>query len=248
MTADIDKPDQEKELDNLKINEVDHALAQTLAAEGREDLPQCRICLAGSSLENLTASPCQCSGTMGFLHSSCLTQWLSTRNHHLCEICLHPLRSPGSPMQQCPGSPVGLVQQPPAFLPPLSSHRMDPLGMSMDIAAMFVMAVSFMYLGYALMQNVEPEPTEKNASNSSRVPPGSLTAPAANFRSTENSRDSNYTAVEVTLFCAVALFLILLSTCGNVAIQLLRVTPRPNGNDNAAAGGFSFAAEAGTVV
>jgi E3 ubiquitin-protein ligase MARCH2 len=31
--------------------------------------------------------PCNCSGTMGLMHKSCLEKWLSQSNSNRCEIC-----------------------------------------------------------------------------------------------------------------------------------------------------------------
>ena len=46
----------------------------------------CRICLSNESEENLT-SWCNCSGTMGLMHKSCLERWLLESNSNECEIC-----------------------------------------------------------------------------------------------------------------------------------------------------------------
>ncbi|KAL1415610.1 hypothetical protein MTO96_006731 [Rhipicephalus appendiculatus] len=46
----------------------------------------CRICREGNQRAKLV-SPCSCSGTMGFVHKSCLEQWLNQRNVDSCEFC-----------------------------------------------------------------------------------------------------------------------------------------------------------------
>uniref|UniRef100_A0A8B9DN90 E3 ubiquitin-protein ligase MARCHF3 n=1 Tax=Anser cygnoides TaxID=8845 RepID=A0A8B9DN90_ANSCY len=46
----------------------------------------CRICHEGSSQEDLL-SPCECTGTLGTIHRSCLEHWLSSSNTSYCELC-----------------------------------------------------------------------------------------------------------------------------------------------------------------
>ena len=46
----------------------------------------CRICHEGDEEEELV-SPCDCTGTMGMLHISCLEQWLGSSKTTKCEIC-----------------------------------------------------------------------------------------------------------------------------------------------------------------
>lgn len=46
----------------------------------------CRICYNGDGKEPLL-QPCNCSGTMGLIHRSCLEKWLSQCNKNQCEIC-----------------------------------------------------------------------------------------------------------------------------------------------------------------
>ena len=46
----------------------------------------CRICHDDDSEEELV-SPCDCAGTMGMLHISCLEQWLGSSKTTKCEIC-----------------------------------------------------------------------------------------------------------------------------------------------------------------
>ncbi|KAL1468197.1 hypothetical protein MTO96_025612 [Rhipicephalus appendiculatus] len=46
----------------------------------------CRICHEGDERAELV-SPCSCSGTMGFVHVSCIEHWLNYRNVDFCEFC-----------------------------------------------------------------------------------------------------------------------------------------------------------------
>ncbi|XP_078251712.1 E3 ubiquitin-protein ligase MARCHF3-like [Rhinoraja longicauda] len=50
------------------------------------DWPMCRICHEGSNQEDLL-SPCECTGTLGTIHRSCLERWLSSSNTSYCELC-----------------------------------------------------------------------------------------------------------------------------------------------------------------
>lgn len=224
-------------------------------AQDVDNALQCRICLAGASIENLTVSPCRCSGTMGHLHKSCLDQWLTARDHHLCEICLHPLGSPRPSERAFSQTP--LVPRPQLLPVGTAIQPLDPMGMTMDIVAMLVMALGFMYVGYALMQQ-SPDPVligkestrhANTASKESRRPTISQREGQQQSKDTNREHANTRSGIEVTIFCAVALFLILLSTCGNVAVQFLRV-PRPRRNRGAVPdqGGFTLAPESGRVV
>lgn len=46
----------------------------------------CRICRSTSS-KDLLPCPCQCSGSIGFIHENCLKRWKFVRNDSFCEIC-----------------------------------------------------------------------------------------------------------------------------------------------------------------
>ncbi|KAK7009638.1 hypothetical protein BgiMline_001176 [Biomphalaria glabrata] len=49
----------------------------------------CRICQEDGTYEKLI-SPCYCSGTVGFMHMSCLETWLGLNGRTACELCLFP--------------------------------------------------------------------------------------------------------------------------------------------------------------
>uniref|UniRef100_A0A0A9XQH1 E3 ubiquitin-protein ligase MARCH3 n=1 Tax=Lygus hesperus TaxID=30085 RepID=A0A0A9XQH1_LYGHE len=51
----------------------------------------CRICLEERGVEGFI-SPCDCSGTMGNVHRSCLERWLTLLNSSECEICRHKFK------------------------------------------------------------------------------------------------------------------------------------------------------------
>lgn len=50
--------------------------------------PCCRICHSGVSREQLI-SPCNCKGSLGHVHRSCLEQWLNEAGRSTCELCFH---------------------------------------------------------------------------------------------------------------------------------------------------------------
>eukprot|EP01017_Pseudomicrothorax_dubius_P043384 TRINITY_DN7212_c0_g1_i3.p1 TRINITY_DN7212_c0_g1~~TRINITY_DN7212_c0_g1_i3.p1 ORF type:complete len:522 (+),score=97.84 TRINITY_DN7212_c0_g1_i3:156-1721(+) len=71
------------------------------------NLRACRICLSeGGELENPLVAPCDCSGTMKYVHINCLQQWLRSRvqtrkagvvttlvwKHFDCELCKRNLQ------------------------------------------------------------------------------------------------------------------------------------------------------------
>lgn len=45
---------------------------------------ECRYCLSGDKKENLI-NPCQCEGTMKFVHQQCLEEWIKNRNQTISE-------------------------------------------------------------------------------------------------------------------------------------------------------------------
>lgn len=61
--------------------------------EQDDDAPNCRICHCtespSSGLVKLI-SPCQCSGSLKYVHHGCLQQWLDATNSQTCELCKHP--------------------------------------------------------------------------------------------------------------------------------------------------------------
>ncbi|KAK2542422.1 March2 [Columba guinea] len=62
------------------------ALAFWICIDASGDGPICRICHEGGNGEGLL-SPCDCTGTLGTVHKSCLEKWLSSSNTSYCELC-----------------------------------------------------------------------------------------------------------------------------------------------------------------
>jgi E3 ubiquitin-protein ligase MARCH6 len=54
---------------------------------GMEDMDTCRICHGEATEEEPLFYPCKCSGSIKFVHQSCLVEWLSHSQKKHCELC-----------------------------------------------------------------------------------------------------------------------------------------------------------------
>ena len=52
-----------------------------------EDIDTCRICRGEESEEEPLFYPCKCSGSIKFVHQTCLMEWLSHSQKKYCELC-----------------------------------------------------------------------------------------------------------------------------------------------------------------
>ena len=59
---------------------------------GVEEADTCRICRGEGSTEEPLFYPCKCSGSIKFVHQSCLMEWLSHSQKKHCELCKTPFR------------------------------------------------------------------------------------------------------------------------------------------------------------
>lgn len=57
-----------------------------------EDVNTCRICRGEGTKEEELFYPCKCSGSIKFVHQSCLMVWLSHSHKKHCELCKTPFR------------------------------------------------------------------------------------------------------------------------------------------------------------
>ena len=57
-----------------------------------EDVNTCRICRGEATKEEELFYPCKCSGSIKFVHQSCLMVWLSHSHKKHCELCKTPFR------------------------------------------------------------------------------------------------------------------------------------------------------------
>ncbi|XP_023226176.1 E3 ubiquitin-protein ligase MARCH3-like isoform X1 [Centruroides sculpturatus] len=71
--------------ENLSLNTTSNSITGTINIS-RSDEPKCRICYYNSQKEKLI-SPCQCKGSIGLIHRTCLQKWLETRDTNSCELC-----------------------------------------------------------------------------------------------------------------------------------------------------------------
>ncbi|XP_023021997.2 uncharacterized protein [Leptinotarsa decemlineata] len=47
----------------------------------------CRICHCEADIDNPLLSPCYCSGSLKYVHQTCLRQWLAASDTRSCELC-----------------------------------------------------------------------------------------------------------------------------------------------------------------
>lgn len=59
---------------------------------GLEDVDTCRICHGEGTPEEPLFYPCKCSGSIKFVHQSCLVEWLAHSQKKHCELCKTPFR------------------------------------------------------------------------------------------------------------------------------------------------------------
>lgn len=62
--------------------------------KSEQDPPTCRICLGEESDLGLFVSPCNCRGTLRFVHPTCLKQWIQTSGRGRCSTCRQNYRIP----------------------------------------------------------------------------------------------------------------------------------------------------------
>ena len=55
--------------------------------KGFEDMDTCRICHGEATDEEPLFYPCKCSGSIKFVHQSCLVEWLAHSQKKHCELC-----------------------------------------------------------------------------------------------------------------------------------------------------------------
>ncbi|XP_059150523.1 uncharacterized protein LOC131937256 [Physella acuta] len=86
--GDIPKEIKANSEETTAINPASGDLRSTPVANHSEE-ECCRICQDDGTYEKLV-SPCYCSGTVGFVHMSCLETWLGLNGRTACELCSYP--------------------------------------------------------------------------------------------------------------------------------------------------------------
>lgn len=68
----------------------------------------CRICHESDNINPLL-TPCLCSGTLRYVHQTCLTQWLTASETNSCELCKFPfiMQSKIKPFNEVSTSSIG---------------------------------------------------------------------------------------------------------------------------------------------
>ncbi|KAM6149299.1 E3 ubiquitin-protein ligase MARCHF1 isoform 1-T1 [Erethizon dorsatum] len=55
--------------------------------DGSDHVEVCRICHCEGDEESPLITPCRCTGTLRFVHQSCLHQWIKSSDTRCCELC-----------------------------------------------------------------------------------------------------------------------------------------------------------------
>ncbi|EEB11481.1 membrane-associated RING finger protein, putative [Pediculus humanus corporis] len=70
--------------ENISVHVVDSEIKYKTNGE---QIPFCRICQSSSSPLNQLISPCNCKGTLAYVHFKCLERWLNCSSRISCELC-----------------------------------------------------------------------------------------------------------------------------------------------------------------
>ncbi|EFW15607.1 hypothetical protein D8B26_002295 [Coccidioides posadasii str. Silveira] len=105
---------------------------------GPDEADTCRICRGEGSEEEELFYPCKCSGSIKFVHQSCLMEWLSHSQKKYCELCKTPFRFT---KLYDPNMPQDLPA--PVFLKELMVHSLRSL-----LTWLRFLLVAFVWLGW----------------------------------------------------------------------------------------------------
>lgn len=106
--------------------------------KGVDEPDTCRICRGEGSEEEQLFYPCKCSGSIKFVHQSCLMEWLSHSQKKYCELCKTPFRFT---KLYDPGMPSKLPA--PIFVRELAIHGLRSL-----VTWLRLVLVAFVWLGW----------------------------------------------------------------------------------------------------
>lgn len=91
LSKTVEEADNRRAQYVTQVTAKDGRLLSTVikALGTQSDRPICRICHEGQDVCNSEGllSPCDCTGTLGTVHKSCLEKWLSSSNTSYCELC-----------------------------------------------------------------------------------------------------------------------------------------------------------------
>lgn len=78
----------------MNTKDVTSQLSPSMRPDSSEKI--CRICFENETSENPLISPCECSGSMKYIHEECLKKWIYSRTRDpkafSCDVCKLPLR------------------------------------------------------------------------------------------------------------------------------------------------------------
>uniref|UniRef100_A0A093V5E7 RING-type E3 ubiquitin transferase n=1 Tax=Talaromyces marneffei PM1 TaxID=1077442 RepID=A0A093V5E7_TALMA len=120
------------------MNDPAYATNTDSKGKGIEEPDTCRICRGEGSEEEQLFYPCKCSGSIKFVHQSCLMEWLSHSQKKYCELCKTPFRFT---KLYDPGMPSKLPAQ--IFIRELAIHGLRSL-----ITWLRLVLVAFVWLGW----------------------------------------------------------------------------------------------------
>lgn len=83
----VSESDVEVPLKQLISSDNDNQSNSGSQEENSQTMFMCRICHCEESNEEYLLSPCYCSGTLRYVHQSCLQQWLKSNGIKSCELC-----------------------------------------------------------------------------------------------------------------------------------------------------------------
>lgn len=78
--------------DSTAVPDIMNDPAYDEREKGFDDLDTCRICHGEATDEEPLFYPCKCSGSIKFVHQTCLVEWLSHSQKKHCELCKTPFR------------------------------------------------------------------------------------------------------------------------------------------------------------
>ena len=61
--------------------------SEMIQAKYLDEHTNCRICMGKGYPNSYLCTPCKCIGSMSYIHSDCLKEWIKTSKSIECEIC-----------------------------------------------------------------------------------------------------------------------------------------------------------------
>ena len=68
------------------VNPLDRSTIKVGEIENQNDY-KCRICLGMGDMEEEMCSPCECAGSVTYIHVTCLKEWIKEKRSIKCELC-----------------------------------------------------------------------------------------------------------------------------------------------------------------